>query len=59
MLELLKSKNKYRTTRINHLAFKTQSKGFSGGSEVKNLPAIARDIGSVPGQGRSHMSRSN
>ena len=25
--------------------------GFSGGSVVKNLPAIARDVGSVPGSG--------
>ena len=27
--------------------------GFSGGSVVKNLPANARDVGSVPGSRRS------
>ena len=27
--------------------------GFPGGSEVKNLPANARDVGSVLGWGRS------
>ena len=27
---------------------------FSGGSAVKNLPADARDLGSIPGLGRSH-----
>ena len=32
---------------------------FSGGAVVKNLPAIAGDMGSSPGLGRSHMPRSN
>ena len=27
--------------------------GFSGGSAVKNLPANAGDMGSIPGSGRS------
>ena len=27
--------------------------GFQGDSVVKNLPAIARDVGSIPGSGRS------
>ena len=27
--------------------------GFTGGSEVKNLPASAGDVGSIPGLGRS------
>ena len=27
--------------------------GFPGGSVVKNLPANAEDVGSVPGSGRS------
>ena len=27
--------------------------GFPGGSEVKNLPANAGDMGSIPGSGRS------
>ena len=33
--------------------------GFPGGVVVKNLPANARDMGSSPGPGRSHMPRSN
>ena len=32
---------------------------FPGGAVVKNLPANAGDTGSSPGQGRSHMPRSN
>ena len=32
---------------------KQQEGGFSGGSEVKNLPANAGDVGSIPGVGRS------
>ena len=30
-----------------------ESKGFPGGSEIKNLPANAGDIGLIPGLGRS------
>ena len=33
--------------------------GFPGGSVVKNLPANAEDIGSIPAPGRSHMPWSN
>ena len=33
--------------------------GFPGGAVVENLPANARDMGSCPGPGRSHMQRSN
>ena len=33
--------------------------GFPGGTVVKNPPAHAGDTGSIPGQGRSHMLRSN
>ena len=33
--------------------------GFSGGAVVKNQPANARDTGSSPGPGRSHMPQSN
>ena len=32
---------------------------FLGGPEVKNLPATAGDMGSIPGPGRSCMSRGN
>ena len=31
------------------------SRGFPGGSVVKNLPANAGDTGSIPGPRRSHM----
>ena len=34
-------------------------KGFPGGSVVKNPLANARDVGLVPGPGRSHMPWSN
>ena len=33
--------------------------GFPGGVVVKNLPANAEDMGSIPGPGRSHMPRGN
>jgi len=29
--------------------------GFLGGSVIKNPPASAGDMGSIPGPGRSHM----
>ena len=32
---------------------------FPGDPVVKNLPANAGDMGSVPGQGRFHMHRGN
>ena len=32
---------------------------FPGDTVVKNLPANAGDMGSIPGPGRSHMSQSN
>jgi len=33
--------------------------GFPGGSVVKNLLANARDTGSIPGPGISHMPQDN
>ena len=39
--------------------FKKHVQGFPGGAVVKNPPANARDTGSSPGPGRSHMPRSN
>ena len=32
---------------------------FPGGTVVKNPPASAGDMGSIPGSGRSHMPWSN
>ena len=34
-------------------------KGFPGGSVVKNPPAKAEDMGSIPGLGRSHILQIN
>ena len=39
--------------------FNNTWEGFPGGAVVKNLPANAEDTGLSPGQGRSHMPRSN
>ena len=33
--------------------------GFPGGSVVKNPPANAGDMGSIPAPGRSHVSQDN
>ena len=38
---------------------KTEERGFPGGAVVKNPSADAGDMGSSPGPGRSHMTRSN
>ena len=42
-----------------NLFLKEDDKGFPGGAVVENLPANARDTGSSPGLGGSHMLRSN
>ena len=34
-------------------------RGFPGGTVVKNLPAKAGDVGSIPDPGKSHMLWSN
>ena len=41
-----------------HIFFNSKQ-DFPGGAVVKNLPANARDTGSSPGPGRSHVPRSN
>ena len=38
---------------------KDKPRDFPGGAVVKNPPANAGDLGSIPGPGRSHMPRSN
>ena len=38
---------------------KNGQKGFPGGSVVKNPPANAGDMGSIPGPGSSYIPRSN
>ena len=37
------------------MLLKISFKGFSGGTGVKNLPANAGDMGSIPGPGGFHM----
>ena len=39
------------------LSLKTLKLGFSGGRVVKNPPAKAGDMGSIPAQGRSHTHK--
>ena len=41
------------------MAIKSSCQGFPVGLVVKNLPCNAKDTGSVPGPGRSHMPQSN
>ena len=48
----------YLTLQINRLQ-NVVSRGFPGGSVIKNLPANAGDTGLSPGPGRSHMPRSS
>jgi len=43
----------------NYLAVKTNEQDFPGGSVVKNPAANARDTGSIPDPGGSHMLQSN
>ena len=43
------------TKRERRFLITVRSSGFPGGSVVKNLLAIAGDMGSIPDQGRSHM----
>ena len=43
----------------NLCSAKANVKGFPGGTVVENPPANAGHTGSSPGQGRSHMPRSN
>ena len=45
----------YIMTQMN---LKNITLGFPDGAVVKNPPASARDIGSSPGPGRSHMPQS-
>ena len=42
-----------------NVTIKNVYRDFPGGAVVKNPPANARDTGSSPGLGRSHMPRSN
>ena len=40
-------------SQLNQVSLPTNNIGFPGGSVVKNLPANAGDVSSIPGSGRS------
>ena len=44
---------------FNAIPYQMPILDFPGGPVVKNLPANAGDMGSVPGLGRSHMPQGN
>ena len=44
----------YFSIRLQQIISRQSGLGFAGGSVVKNLPANARDMGSVPDLGRSY-----
>ena len=59
---LPKQRNAHTTKEYNDLVLKNKNDytwGFPGGAVVKNPPANAGDMGSIPGPGRSHVLRSN
>ena len=41
------------------MSFKNEGEDFPGGPEVRNLPASAGNMGSIPGPGRLHLPQSN
>ena len=52
--------NYFKGDEKGKISFKKECQlGFPGGAVVKNLPANARDTGSSPGLGGSHILRSN
>ena len=44
---------------LTEMSFRRYLWGSPGGSTIKNPPANAEGMGSVPDSGRSHMPRSN
>ena len=44
---------------MSEVTIKKEYRDFPGGTVVKNPPANAGDMGSIPGPGRTHMLRSN
>ena len=51
--------NRCRQYFIGTCSNKNNLRGFPGGLVVKNTPANAGNIGSIPGLGRSHRPGSN
>ena len=50
---------KMKTENALKHAFKRGEEGFPGGPVAKNPPCRARNTGSIPGPGRSHMLLDN
>ena len=48
-----------RLKRLSSSSSRSKVGGFSGGSVVKNTPAKAGDMSSIPGPGGSHMLQSS
>ena len=48
-----------RSADLRELPSRRELAGFPGGSVVKNVPANAGDVGSIPDLGRSHMPWGN
>ena len=56
----LKTEMQQRKSLKQKLVLQKQiNRDFPGGTVVKNPPANAGDMGSIPGPGRSHMLQSN
>ena len=49
----------WRGESIRDYMLKWKGRDFAGGPVVKNSPANAGDMGSIPGPGRSHMPWGN
>ena len=56
---VLRHKDYFELKAIENKQIQEKIWSFPDGSVVKNLPANAGDMGSIPGPGRSHMPRSN
>ena len=54
-----KTKKTKRLRTIKKLNQESTDVDFPGGAVIKNPPANAGDMGSIPGPGRSHMPQSN
>ena len=51
--------NHCTTREVSFYVFKSGNRDFPGSAVVKNLPANAGDMGSIPGPGISPMPRSS
>ena len=64
-IRIIVKQKDHSLTRLKNMKFPIKkqntenSREFPGGSVVKNLPANAGDMGSIPGPGRFHMPHSS